>query len=94
MHIDRDQRTGTYRVRPDDLTPSTAIVMAVAAITDRDENEIEPLSSVISPDALDALFATRLDGTERRGGQVSLRFAGFDVTVTEGELVLDPVPED
>lgn len=94
MQLERDPQTGTYRAPLDGQPPSTVVVMAVATITGQEEGAVEPLGTVVDPDALDALFAPRLDGTARRGGRVSFRFADFDVTVAGGEVRLAPLLTD
>lgn len=40
----------------------------------------EPLSEVVDPDALRALFAPKHDGTPREG-RVTFTYCGYDVTV-------------
>lgn len=73
-------------------TPSATVVEAVArakgvAAADLDQ----PLNAVVDPDALDALFAPRGDGTPRDAGAVSFAFAGTTVTVTgEAEVAVEP----
>lgn len=93
IHLHRDA-TGTYRAVIEDTMPSTAVVLAVASLTGRDEEEIDQLGAVINPDALDTLFTSRLDGTERLGGRISFQFSGFEVTIERDELLLAPVSEE
>ncbi|WP_255194126.1 HalOD1 output domain-containing protein [Natronobeatus ordinarius] len=50
--------------------------------TDVEPPEYEALYDVINPEALDALFAPREDGTPRANGRVTFTFCGYDVTVS------------
>lgn len=66
--------------------PSQAVVEAVAEREEIPAEELrppeyEPLHAVLDPAALDALFAPRVGGHERRGGSVSFSFCDYDVTV-------------
>ncbi|WIV68664.1 HalOD1 output domain-containing protein [Natrialbaceae archaeon AArc-T1-2] len=77
------------------MTPSQAVVEAVAdAESVPPESlcppEYDPLHSVIDPQALDALFEPRADGTPRSSGRVSFTFCGYDVTVdSDGTVTLE-----
>lgn len=67
-------------------TPSRAVVEAVADAEGVPPEDVRPpqyesLHSIIDPEALDALFATRADGTPRTGGNVSFTFCNYHVTV-------------
>jgi hypothetical protein len=66
--------------------PSTAIVEAVAAATDRDASVLSPLHEHIDTEALNALLAFGADpGDERRS--LSFGYEGVEVTVdTEGRI--------
>lgn len=73
---------------------SAAVVEAVAETKGvRPEAIGQPLNDVVDPDALDALFAPRGDGTPRDVGAVSFAFAGASVTVT-GEADVSVEPEE
>ena len=51
--------------------------------------EYEALYDVLNPEALDALFAPREDGTPRTEGRIEFAFCGYDVVVTsDGEVEL------
>ncbi|WP_255169911.1 HalOD1 output domain-containing protein [Natrononativus amylolyticus] len=54
-------------VWPEDLTPP----------------EYEPLHAAIDPHALDTLFEPTRTGAARRGGTVTFRYCGYDVTVDD-----------
>jgi hypothetical protein len=64
-----------------DESPSMAVVSAVAAATNTDPTEIEPLYESIDPDALD--YLVRGGSRSRRGfdGCVSFTVAGCSVVV-------------
>jgi len=75
---------------------STGVVMAIAAASDAepvptaDTTEgtpvLEPLYTVVDPDALDALFEA--DGSGTAGPKrVTFSYHGYEVTVTEGRQV-------
>lgn len=59
--------------------PSTAVVEAVAAVTDRKPTDLPPLHGYVDGDALDALVTSRADGD---GTNVRVSFAYEDVDVT------------
>ncbi|WIV67813.1 HalOD1 output domain-containing protein [Natrialbaceae archaeon AArc-T1-2] len=66
--------------RDEDEPPSVAIATALARYHDEDVTAASTrLYDHVDPEALDALFANRYDGSRRRGGTV--RFAVDDVTV-------------
>ncbi|RQG90310.1 hypothetical protein EA462_10055 [Natrarchaeobius halalkaliphilus] len=81
---------------------SFEVIEAVAEREGVDPTDIEPpaydaLYDAINPEALDALFAPRADGTERTTGHVEFTFCNYRVTVSsEGDVVVhgdesDPV---
>lgn len=75
--------------------PSQAVVEAVAAAegissVDLQPPEYDALHAAVDPTALDDLFATRYDGTPRRGGTVTFEYCGYRVTVdARGEVSLE-----
>lgn len=74
---------------------SFEIIRAIAEREGVDTIDIEPpeyeaLYDVLNPEALDALFAPRHDGTERTTGRVEFTFCGYDVVVTsDGDVVVE-----
>lgn len=65
-----------------DESPSHAVVAAVAAEEGVRPEAVEPvLYDVLDPDALDALFAPRHDGTRRGSGETSFVLGDYAVTV-------------
>ena len=66
------------------------ILTAIAESTDQSVENLGPLYDAIDPEALDALFAPRADGSPRPVGKVSFQYAGYWVTVSsEGAVELD-----
>lgn len=63
--------------------PVVAVVQAVAAVSDQDPLEMDPLYDAIDTDALNALCATG-DG-ERSGVTISFPYNGYQVSVTSNE---------
>lgn len=84
---------------PSNRPPSQAVIEAVAEAEGVPPDELtppayEPLHAVIDPEALDALFAARSEGTDRPRGTVSFRFCGYDVTVDrDGRVALEAATE-
>lgn len=66
---------------------SSGVIAAVAAASNTDPLQIEPLAKQIDPEALDALFADQHDGTERMAGTVTFPFSGYEITVTSDGIV-------
>lgn len=71
--------------------PSVAAIRAVADAADVDPAELgTPLYDQIDPDALDALFDDRPNGTPRGSGHVTFSLLGYDVTVySDGHVVVN-----
>ena len=73
-----------------DESVSTAVVRAVSAVEGRVPHSLRPLSDVLDPDALDALFEPRSNGRARIGGQLSFIYSNCVITIDNGEyLALD-----
>lgn len=83
---------GTDRNRParltyaidDDEKPSTAVVRAVAALTNRRILDLDPLYDVIDPTHIDGVFENA-DGNQRQI-EISFTFNGCAVTITREEI--------
>ncbi|WP_158055913.1 HalOD1 output domain-containing protein [Halorussus halophilus] len=90
IELEQDASAGVYHAQYDWTSPeplSTVVVRLVAAITDTDPLELEPLRDRVDPDALDELFAPTVDGRPRAVGQVTFPLAGHQVVVSgEGEI--------
>jgi hypothetical protein len=87
-----ESETNTYRVPNGQQTDvGTAVVRAVAAARDTDPLDVSPLNDVVDPDALDALFQSKIDGSSRDGGTVQFALDGCDVTIeSTGDVVVRP----
>ena len=73
----------------DDDPVSSAVLGAVAAVSENEGLEFTPLYECVDPDALNALFVPYSDGTPRGDGCVSFTFNESDVTVhSHGEIVI------
>lgn len=80
-----------YEIGPGESV-STAVVRAVSAVENRDPRSLRPLKDVLDPDALNALFVSRDDGTSRKGGRLTFVYSKCWVTVDNGEyLTLHPI---
>jgi hypothetical protein len=67
---------------------SSEVVAALADATDRDPSAVQPLYTVIDPDALDALFSYGQSPSWE--GDLSFRLDGHRVTVAHtGEIAID-----
>ena len=60
---------------------STTITLAVAALEDREVEEVPILAEVVDPDAMERLFAEKPDGTPRQGGRIAFTLAGYEITL-------------
>ena len=86
-------RTDLYMMPRREPRPSIRVVRAVAAYTDTEPLELQPLQEVIDAEALDALFAP----TDRRRpvgpGQVQFVYEGHEVTVfSDGTVDVSEFP--
>lgn len=93
LDIEYNSETGTYQMHfsSTDYSSSTAVVLAVAAVTETDPLDLGSLNDRLDPECLDGLFAPQQYGTPRAEGQVTFQFSGYEVTVhSDGVVVLDP----
>lgn len=66
----------------------------VAVYTNREPEELPPLTDTVDPDALEAIFVPRPDGTRRPGGEVRFTYASCRVRVkADREIVVEPTHE-
>lgn len=89
----------TYDLAPTE-SPSEGVVAAVAAATGADAtgadsesdvgHRLDPLFSVVDPDALDAVFEDTVDGAPRPGGSVAFTYHGHAVTVCDRCVTVSP----
>lgn len=73
----------TYQVSGNGRTESVgmAVISTVAARSDTDSAELDPLYAVVNPDALDALFQPGAVG------QVAFTYSGYEVVVySDGDI--------
>lgn len=74
---------------------STVIAETIATHKGVDPANLEPLYKTIDPDALDALFAPRTDGTARTTGQIIFTHAGYEITVNSNRTItVEPIEEE
>lgn len=66
---------------------STAVIRAVSAVEGRDPLSLRPLTEVLDPDALDALFGSRDDGTARPGGRLTFVYSKCRITIDNDEYL-------
>lgn len=94
---ERDGQSLTYEVSADEslsegvveAVASTAEVSAVPPGDPGSDRALEPLFSVVDPDALDAVFTGRGDGADGPRGEVTFCYHGYEVTVkSEGRIAL------
>ncbi len=83
-----DRAVGTFETARDesvDETVCNAVVRAVAAVKGTQPIELQPLRSVVDPDALDRLITAGDRNTSARAGfsRVAFRYEGCAVVVTD-----------
>lgn len=85
-----DTENEVYRTTCDlERSVSTTLLMAISTLEATETEELPPLREAVDPDALDAIFTPRENGSLRRDGTVSFTYAGYDVTFhSTGELLL------
>lgn len=67
---------------------STAVVVAVADVTDTHPTDLPPLYDVVDPDALDAIFRPSGDGQPGPGVHVTFTMAGCTVSIRDGAITV------
>lgn len=71
---------------------SLAVIRAVSAVEGHEPCSLPPLSEVLDPDALDALYDSPSNDTPRTGGCLSFVYCMCRVTVDNGEyLTIQPL---
>ena len=74
---------------------STVIAETIANHKGVDPVDIEPLYTTIDPEALDALFAPRNDGTARTAGRITFTHAGYEITVnSDRTATVEPIDDE
>ncbi|WP_458210445.1 HalOD1 output domain-containing protein [Haladaptatus sp. NG-SE-30] len=85
-----DSKTPPRNDHPESLANRSLvekITAAVAAETNTASDELDSIYECIDPDALEALFASTLQGTLRTNGKVLFHYAGCQVTVNANRTV-------
>lgn len=89
-----DRTTGRYCVRYDPSSVrdlSTVLVQALADVKGVDPIEIPRLNDVVDPDAMNAIFRAKPDGTPREGGRLAFTLSGAEVVVHgDGRIQITP----
>jgi hypothetical protein len=86
MRVRAGTEPNRYQVRCDSgERPSTTVIIALAEITGKEETAIQPLSSAIDPDALDALFEHHTEDGESELS-VSFELEGHEIAVRPGTI--------
>jgi hypothetical protein len=75
----------------DDGSLSVTLITSLAEVMDVDPTAIQPLSTRVDPDALDALFDTRSDTPTTASGRLELTIEEYHVTIyDDGEIIIRP----
>ena len=92
--LDRNGREA-YRVTGDTDDASTRIIRGVDELVGQDTEKLTWLYDSIDPDALDAIFKQKHDGTSRTGGKVIFPTRGCEIVVhADGGIVIYAPAED
>lgn len=93
--LDRDGRKA-YRVAGGNDDPSTRVIRGVEEIVGEGEEKQTWLYDSVDPDALDAIFGQKHDGTLRTNGNVTFNARGCEILIeADGEIVVyGPIDED
>ncbi|WP_135829865.1 HalOD1 output domain-containing protein [Halorussus halobius] len=90
--VEYDPTTDAYYTNyAGDVAPPSAVVpSAIAEITGRGVETLQPLQEVVDPDALDHIF--REPTGDREDVEIAFTYAGHDVTVSgSGVVVIESV---
>jgi hypothetical protein len=79
--VEDDLTDATEPIEPKPL--SEQIISGLAEAKGADPLEIDPLYETVDVDALNDLFAPKMDGTPRKVGSIMLEHDGFVVTVRD-----------
>lgn len=91
--IEHDPETGAYHARFDS-SPATAVVEAIAAISDADPSELDPLYATVDGDALDQLLSFPAPPGRSGDLSVTFRYQGYAVTVHSYGVIRVERPSD
>lgn len=77
------------------VTVSERVINKVAAATDTDPTELEPLYNILDPDCLDSIFGSAHPKSAQAGGQVVFMMAGCEIVVRHDDTVeVTPINAD
>lgn len=87
--VEYDSESNTYRVTYSHGTtaPSTVVADAIQEIHDSTLSELDPLYTVVDPDAFDALVQPTITGGHRGDVKVQITYQDFHVTVQSYGLI-------
>lgn len=78
----------------ENLPLNLEITEAIIDQTNLTRDDLPPLYDVIDPDALENVFAPRMNGAARPNGRVVFQYAGYRVTVHANRAVtIEPSPD-
>lgn len=85
----------TYHIQEDESV-TEAVVRAVCSVTESDQMGLEPIYSVVDPDALNVLFGSNgSDHSRRTDGVVAFEYVGRHVQITsENTVKVSGTPPD
>lgn len=86
--LDRDGYVA-YRIKGDGDDISTRVIRGVESIVGVDEDKTAWLYNSIDPDALDAIFSQKHDGTPREDGKVVFTARNCEISIrSNGEITV------
>jgi hypothetical protein len=83
-----------YRIKGGDDDVSTRIIRGVETIVGTDDDKTTWLYDSIDPDALDAIFSRKHDGTPRKDGKVVFTARNCKISVRGSGEITVYVPRD
>lgn len=75
----------------DGMSLGVAVPAAVASRTDANVVELDPVCEVVDVDALDDIWGLADGGKWVDGTRITFPYMGYEVSVTPGELHLEPL---
>lgn len=85
-----EENVREFEINSPTETVSDVVIEAVASKAGEDPLSIDPLHSTLDPDALDAIFGSKLHGAPRNTGiSVTFSYYGYEVTVwSDGQILV------
>lgn len=97
-NFDSDESAGAYVTRFDSTgyhSLVTRIVTAASEAIDRPSDEMDDLSSVVDPEALNHLFEPEAPDIPRSDGRLTFPYHGLVVTVVaDGRIIILPLDDE